>query len=140
MNAEFATGGGIYPNANVTYRGVTIGRVEQLGLNHDGVVANMAQQRHAGPENVTATVKSARPRSASSTSTWCPEAGAGQALAAILRDGDTIGQDRTFVGQDVADLLAQADQLVSSIDNARLRTCCRRPSRRSTDPGPNSPG
>ena len=41
INAEFAVGGGIYPNANVTYRGVTIGRVEQVGLDQNGVVARM---------------------------------------------------------------------------------------------------
>ena len=59
VNAEFAMGGGIYPNANVTYRGVTIGRVEQLGLNHDGVVANMRLNSSTPvPADVTATVKS----------------------------------------------------------------------------------
>ena len=122
VNAEFATGGGIYPNANVTYRGVTIGRVEQLGLNHDGVVANMRLNSGTPvPENVTATVKSVSAVGEQYIDLVPPKQAQGQAPAAILRDGDTIGQDRTFVAQDVADLLAQADQLVSSIDNARLK-------------------
>ena len=43
----------------------------------------------------------------------------------MLRDGSTIGQDRTFVGQDIAGLLQQADQLVSSINNTRLKDLLR---------------
>ena len=41
ITAEFKAGGGLYQNANVTYRGVTIGRVEKVGLNDTGVVASM---------------------------------------------------------------------------------------------------
>src|ERR1700754_4174691 len=59
VTANFVAGGGLYENANVTYRGVTIGRVESVGLSNDGVVANMRLNRGtAVPENVTATVKS----------------------------------------------------------------------------------
>ena len=120
VNAEFAMGGGIYPNANVTYRGVTIGRVEQLGLNHDGVVANMRLNSSTPvPADVTATVKSVSAVGEQYIDLVPPKDAKGS--TAMLRDGDTIGKDRTFVGQDVADLLAQADQLVSSIDNARLK-------------------
>ncbi|MDT7766615.1 MAG: phospholipid/cholesterol/gamma-HCH transport system substrate-binding protein, partial [Mycobacterium sp.] len=38
VNANFVAGGGLYQNANVTYRGVTVGRVETVGLTNDGVV------------------------------------------------------------------------------------------------------
>ena len=120
VNAEFAMGGGIYPNANVTYRGVTIGRVEQLGLDHDGVMANMRLNSSTPvPADVTATVKSVSAVGEQYIDLVPPKDAKGS--TAMLRDGDTIGKDRTFVGQDVADLLAQADQLVSSIDNARLK-------------------
>ena len=37
VTADFVAGGGLYQNANVTYRGVTIGRVESVGLTNDGV-------------------------------------------------------------------------------------------------------
>jgi phospholipid/cholesterol/gamma-HCH transport system substrate-binding protein len=62
VDANFVAGGGLYQNANVTYRGVTVGRVESVGLTNDGVVANMRLNSGTPvPENVTA----------SSTSTWC---------------------------------------------------------------------
>ena len=57
--ANFVAGGGIYQNANVTYRGVTVGRVESVGLTDDGVVAHMRLNSGTPiPDNVTATVKS----------------------------------------------------------------------------------
>ena len=59
VTANFVAGGGLYENANVTYRGVTIGRVESVGLSNDGVVAHMRLNTDTPvPENVTATVKS----------------------------------------------------------------------------------
>ncbi len=42
ITANFVAGGGLYQNANVTYRGVTIGRVEEVGLTNDGVIATCA--------------------------------------------------------------------------------------------------
>ena len=54
VDANFVAGGGIYENANVTYRGVTIGRVESVGLTDDGVVAKMRLNSNTPvPENVT---------------------------------------------------------------------------------------
>ncbi len=35
ITADFVTGGGLYQNANVTYRGVTVGRVESVQLTGD---------------------------------------------------------------------------------------------------------
>src|SRR5882757_4100177 len=59
VTADFKAGGGLYQNGNVTYRGVTIGRVESVGLTNDGVVADMRLNTNTPvPDNVTATVKS----------------------------------------------------------------------------------
>ena len=59
VDANFVAGGGIYENANVTFRGVTVGRVESVGLTNDGVVAHMRLNSGTPvPDNVTATVKS----------------------------------------------------------------------------------
>ena len=59
VTADFVAGGGLYQNANVTYRGVTVGRVESVGLTNDGVVAHMRLNSGTPvPDNVTATVKS----------------------------------------------------------------------------------
>ena len=59
VTADFVAGGGLYKNANVTYRGVAVGRVESVGLNPHGVDAVM--RLNSGtvvPSNVTASVKS----------------------------------------------------------------------------------
>ena len=127
VNAEFATGGGIYPNANVTYRGVTIGRVEGVGLNTDGVVARMRLNSNtAVPDNVTATVKSVSAVGEQYIDLVPPAPGpGGQTAAPKLQNGATIGQDRTFVGQDIADMLKQADVLVSSLNDTRVQDLLR---------------
>ncbi len=41
VSADFASSGGIFPNAEVTYRGVTVGRVERLRLAANGVWVDM---------------------------------------------------------------------------------------------------
>src|ERR1700754_3783971 len=59
VTADFVAGGGLYKNANVTYRGVAVGRVESVGLNPNGVGAQMRLNSGTPiPSNVTATVKS----------------------------------------------------------------------------------
>ena len=59
VTAEFVAGGGLYKNANVAYRGVTIGRVESVTLANDGVDAHMRLNSDVKvPANATATVKS----------------------------------------------------------------------------------
>ena len=59
VSADFVAGGGLYKNANVTYRGVAVGRVESVGLNPNGVTAEMRLNSGTPiPSNVTATVKS----------------------------------------------------------------------------------
>ena len=59
MTANFVAGGGLYKNANVTYRGVAVGRVESVGLTPNGVDAEMRLNSGTPvPSNVTAIVKS----------------------------------------------------------------------------------
>ena len=43
VTMQLADSGGIFTNAEVTYRGVTIGRVGQLRLTSDGIEATFAQ-------------------------------------------------------------------------------------------------
>jgi phospholipid/cholesterol/gamma-HCH transport system substrate-binding protein len=122
IDANFAAGGGIYENANVTYRGVTIGRVESVGLTPDGVVANMRLNSNTPvPDNVTATVKSVSAVGEQYIDLVPPQDPSTQMLAG----GASIGQDRTAIGQDIAGMLAEADRLVSSVDNSRLQDLLR---------------
>jgi phospholipid/cholesterol/gamma-HCH transport system substrate-binding protein len=122
VNANFVTGGGLYQNANVTYRGVTVGRVESVGLAPDGVVANMRLNSDTSiPDNVIATVKSVSAVGEQYIDLVPPA----DASANKLRNGASIDQNNTRVGQDIAGLLATADTLVSSVSNSRLQDLLR---------------
>lgn len=122
VTADFKTGGGLYENANVTYRGVTIGRVEQVGLNDQGVVASMRLNSDTDvPDNVTATVKSVSAVGEQYIDLVPPK----DPSKALLGDGANIGADRTAVGQDIAALLTQAETLVNSIGDARVQDLLR---------------
>ena len=124
VDANFVAGGGIYGNANVTYRGVTVGRVESVGLTDNGVVARMRLNSNTPvPENVTATVKSVSAIGEQYIDLVPPQDEA--ASETMLGNGSSIGQDRTAIGQDIAGLLREADALVSSISNSRLQDVLR---------------
>jgi phospholipid/cholesterol/gamma-HCH transport system substrate-binding protein len=118
ITADFSAGGGLYENANVTYRGVTVGRVESVGLSDNGVVAHMRLNSGTPvPENVTATVKSVSAVGEQYIDLVPPE----DPAQATLGDGSNIGLDRTAIGQDIYGLLQQADALVSSVGDSRLQ-------------------
>ena len=118
VTANFVAGGGLYKNANVTYRGVTVGRVESVGLSNDGVVAHMRLNSNTPvPENVTATVKSVSAVGEQYIDLVPPD----DASGSMLRDGSNIDQQHTAIGQDIAGLLQEADRLVSSVGNSRLQ-------------------
>ncbi|WP_024446734.1 virulence factor Mce family protein [Mycolicibacterium iranicum] len=118
ITADFSAGGGLYENANVTYRGVTVGRVESVGLSDNGVVAHMRLNSGTPvPENVTATVKSVSAVGEQYVDLVPPE----DPAQATLGDGSNIGLDRTAIGQDIYGLLQQADALVSSVGDSRLQ-------------------
>ncbi|MGE2725725.1 virulence factor Mce family protein [Mycolicibacterium pulveris] len=118
VTANFVAAGGLYENANVTYRGVTIGRVESVGLAEDSVVAHMRLNSGTPvPENVTATVKSVSAVGEQYVDLVPPQ----DASQEKLRDGANIDVSRTAIGQDIAGLLSEAQNLVSSIDDSRLQ-------------------
>lgn len=119
VTADFAAGGGIYQNANVTYRGVTVGRVKTVQLNDHGVDAYMRlNSSTAIPSNVTATVKSVSAIGEQYIDLVPP---AEHPATTALRNGARIGQDRTAIGQDIAGLLHQAETLVDSVTSSRLK-------------------
>ncbi|MEB3021750.1 MCE family protein [[Mycobacterium] crassicus] len=123
VTADFIAGGGIYKAANVTYRGVTVGRVESVELSDHGVDAQMRLNSSTKiPGNVSATVKSMSAIGEQYIDLVPP---AGTAAAGSLRNGARIGQDRTAIGQDISGMLDQAQSLVNSVANSRLRDLLR---------------
>ena len=122
VTANFAAGGGLYQNANVAFRGVQAGRVESVTLTDDGVAARLRLNSDVKiPANSTATVKSVSAVGEQYVDFVPPE----HPSQAVLGDGSVIPKERTAIPQDVADLLHQADQLVSSLNNTRLQDLLR---------------
>ena len=120
VTANFVAGGGLYENANVTYRGVTIGRVESVGLTDDGVVAHMRLNSDTPvPENVTATVKSVSAVGEQYVDLVPPE----DPSHAMLRNGSTIPWTAPRSGRTSPGCCTQAD------DAGQQR-------RQQPDPGP----
>lgn len=118
VSADFVAGGGLYKNANVTYRGVAVGRVESVGLNPNGVTAHMRlNSGTAIPSNVTATVRSVSAIGEQYIDLVPPE----NPSSTKLRNGFRIQRQNTRIGQDVADLLRQAETLLGSLGDIRLR-------------------
>ncbi|MGE2816637.1 virulence factor Mce family protein [Mycobacterium heidelbergense] len=118
VSADFVAGGGLYKNANVTYRGVEVGRVESVGLNPNGVTAEMRLNSGTPiPSNVTATVKSVSAVGEQYIDLVPPSSPS----SAKLRNGSRIERQNTRIGQDVADLLKRAETLVNSLGDTRLR-------------------
>lgn len=118
VSADFVAGGGLYKNANVIYRGVAVGRVESVGLNPNGVTAHMRlNSGTAIPSNVTATVRSVSAIGEQYIDLVPPE----NPSSTKLRNGFRIQRQNTRIGQDVADLLRQAETLLGSLGDTRLR-------------------
>ena len=122
VTADFVAAGGLYQNANVTYRGVTIGRVEAVNLSDQSVVAHMRLNSGTPvPENVTATVKSVSAIGEQYVDLVPPD----DPSRTMLRNGSNIDEQHTAIGQDVAGLLTEADNLVNSIGDARIQDLLR---------------
>lgn len=119
VNVDLPQAGGLYPNADVTYRGVSVGRVGSISLAGSGVrarldISDSAPRIPASVEAVVADLSAVgeqyldlRPRAAS-----------GPYLAA----GDTVRQPDTRIPQPVTNLLGNVDALASSLPAGSLRT------------------
>ena len=122
VTANFVAGGGLYENANVTFRGVQAGRVEAVQLTNGGVAARMRLNSDIKiPANSTATVRSVSAIGEQYVD-FVPPA---DPSPGVLQNHASIPEERTAIPQDVAELLREADQLVSSLDNTRLQDLLR---------------
>src|SRR5882757_843032 len=118
VSADFTAGGGLYENANVTYRGVAVGRVDSVALNPSGVTAEMRlNSGTAIPSNVIASVKSVSAIGEQYIDLVPPD----HPSSAKLRNGSHINRADTRIGQDVASLLRQAETLVNSLGDTKLK-------------------
>jgi phospholipid/cholesterol/gamma-HCH transport system substrate-binding protein len=119
VTANFAQSGGIFEGAEVTYRGVGVGRVDDMDLSENGVDVRMQIDNDADPipSDVRAVVAN---RSAvgeqyvelQPTSTGEP----------FLHEGSQIPRSRTVTPLPTTTLLTNLNDLVNSVDRDDLRT------------------
>ncbi|MFF4958753.1 MCE family protein [Streptomyces sp. NPDC001222] len=119
VHADFADSGGVFPGAEVTYRGVPVGRVSDLRLDGSGV--SVALRIEDGAPRIPAdTLAVVADRSAVGEQyvDLQPRHSGGP----YLMDGSPIPRDRTRTPLPVTDLILSLDRLVNSVGRNDLRT------------------
>jgi phospholipid/cholesterol/gamma-HCH transport system substrate-binding protein len=112
--------GGIFPNAEVTYRGVPVGRVGTITLtdNHDGVTMALLIDRARNiPNDVDIVIANG-----SAIGEQYVDLQPHRAAGPYLKTGDTIPRDRTTQPVSTAKLLLGLDKLVNSVPKDDLNT------------------
>ncbi|NMN97059.1 MCE family protein [Antrihabitans stalactiti] len=118
VTVDLEATGGLYQHSNVTYRGTNVGKVEEVRLTPTGVVAKLSiDSDYKIPADSVAWVKSV-----SAVGEQYVDLVPNTADGPDLADGDVIPVDRTKLPQDVGPMLDQADRLLASISDTRLRT------------------
>lgn len=118
VTAQLPSSGGIFPNALVTDRGVTVGKVEKLELDGSGVKAILAiDHGRRIPADVTAQVANLSAVGEQYVDLTPQSDG-----APFLKNGSVIPRSRTAVPVDDATLLLNLDKLVNSVDRKNLAT------------------
>ena len=118
--ANFPDSGGIFSNAEVTYRGVAIGRVSSLKLLKNGVQVALDIDDCTGakvPVNTAAAVSDRSVIGEQYVNLIPPNDN-----APYLKGGETIPQSRTSIPLPAEALLTNLDSLVTSVDLPALRT------------------
>ncbi len=118
VTVKLAATGGLYPTANVAYRGTNIGKVSSVQLTPQGVDAHLSiNSNYKVPSDSDAYVKSVSAigeQYVDLVPVQDPQGG-------NLSDGSVIPVERTKLPQDVGAMLDQADRLLSTIQDTKLR-------------------
>ncbi|ONM49596.1 MCE family protein [Nocardia donostiensis] len=118
VTVQLAATGGLYEQANVAYRGTNIGKVTEVRLTTEGVDAKLSiDSDYKIPSDVDALVRSVSAIGEQYVDLVPPE----DPASSNLYDGSVIPVDRTELPQDVGALLDQADRLLATIADTRLR-------------------
>jgi len=116
VTADFARAGGIFENAEVTYRGVAVGRVDRLRLAKDGVHVDLRIDDGARIPADTAAVVENRSAVGEQYVDLQPR----RQGAPFLGDGDRITEEETRTPLPTEVLLLNLDRLVRSVDKRDL--------------------
>lgn len=118
VTARFAKAAGLYPNANVTYRGYTIGKVTDVRLAPEGVEAVLSIDEKFAP----ARDSRAAIHSVSAIGEQYVDLIPGSRPAPSFVDGDVIPRSRTDLPVPVADVLDDTKTLLDTVRTDQLRT------------------
>jgi phospholipid/cholesterol/gamma-HCH transport system substrate-binding protein len=118
VRADFVDSGGVFPGAEVTYRGVPVGRVGELRLTGSGGVSVALDIEDASriPADSLAVVAN-RSAVGEQYVDLQPRASGGP----YLRDGSTIARRDTRVPLPTSDLVLSLDRLVNSVGRKDLQ-------------------
>jgi phospholipid/cholesterol/gamma-HCH transport system substrate-binding protein len=118
VTADFADSGGIFSGAEVTYRGVTIGRVDRLRLTDGGVLVDLRLDRDSRVPRDSAAVVENRSAVGEQYVDLQPKAAAGP----YLTGGARIPRSSTRIPTRIDQVLLHVDDLVGSVDLDDLST------------------
>jgi phospholipid/cholesterol/gamma-HCH transport system substrate-binding protein len=119
VTVQLADSGGIFPNAEVTYRGVAVGRVERLVLSDTGV--NVILDIEDGTPSIPADAK-AVVANRSAVGEQYVDLQPPDDHGPYLADGSVIAVARTRTPSGPEVLLSNLDDLVTSVPRDSLRT------------------
>ena len=128
VTLNLAASGGLYQNSNVTYRGVTVGRVESVRLTPDGVTASLVIDDSARiPKNLTATVRSASAIGEQYVDFGVPEGDTdtGGGTESVLTSAETLRDGSVITGEitvPISGVIDRADSMLAQIEDGNLRT------------------
>lgn len=118
VNVQLEQSGELYRAANVTFRGVEVGKVKTVRLTETGAEAVLSLKSGvAVPADLTARVGSATAIGEQYVD-LVPRSRNGP----LLKDGDVISRDRTVVPPNINSLLAAADRGLNAIPRDDLKT------------------
>ena len=118
VRMELDRAGELYRAANVTYRGVEVGRVSKVHLTDSGVEAVLSLKSGIDiPADLTAHVHSASAIGEQYVD-LVPRSGKGP----VLKNNDVIPQDRTAIPPNINSLLAAVNRGLSAIPRDNLKT------------------
>lgn len=118
VDAQFTDGGGIFTNAEVTYRGVPVGRVGEMSLTADGLIVELKLDS-SGPD-IPASAKAVVANRSAIGEQYVdlrPDTDQGP----FLEDGSVITNDHTDIPIPVNEVLMSVDGLVKSVPVEDLR-------------------
>ncbi|MWA07147.1 MCE family protein [Actinomadura sp. LD22] len=134
VKVDLPEAGGLAKNADVTYRGTSIGRVGGLDLTGDGVIADLRIRKSAPkvPRDTQAVVAN-RSAIGEQYIDLRPRTSAGPYLAA----GSVIPRSSATTPAPVTDLLTSVNDLAASVPTGSLRTVVAELGRAFAGEGPN---